>query len=467
VRRASKYAVFLLLIGTSLLFIPQAQANMGLQAYFYDNQTADNLYNDAPPIPPSTPMVFSIPVATVDQDFDSNPMPGLYEDFVVRYEGYITATESGIADLQCLADDGCIVIIDGVTVINEWVDKGMDGGVYPYTLVPNQSLPITVWYYENGGGAAVQLRWKLPTADWTIVPEAVFSPAPKLIPIVESPSETHTVVSETPTVVVDSPTVDVSDTPTLVVDSGTALDTVTVSDTPTVIVDTSTTETETQPVTQETQTPELPISQPEPLPTPVPEVIQPQPIVVPEPQPEPQPEPEPEPSEPESDVEPDLSDPSEELPVDEPQLPDEESSEHLEEEETNEIPSDPEIQEPIEPTPELLPQPVVEPGPTSLPDTAPVTPNNSEPMVTLDNGVVLTEEEAVAIVLLQNPAELLSELFSDPGAVLSALGSVGADMTPEEREKSEKVILASVIAGNIATQAAATAGAVAAYRRKP
>jgi hypothetical protein len=88
-------------------------------------------------------------------------------------------------------------------------------------------------------------------------------------------------------------------------------------------------------------------------------------------------------------------------------------------------------------------------------------------MVTLDNGVVLTEEEAVAIVLLQNPAELISELFSDPGAVLSALGSVGADMTPEEREKSEKVILASVIAGNIATQAAATAGALAAYRRKP
>jgi hypothetical protein len=282
-------------------------------------------------------------------------------------------------------------------------------------------------------------------------------------------------VQETPTSVVvdspsaspDSPTASVSDTPTLVVDSGTALDTVTISDTPTVIVDTSTTETETPQVIQETQTPELPISQPEPLPTPVPEVVQPQPIVIPEPQPEPQPEPEPELSEPELDVEPDLSDPEEELPVDEPQLPDEESSEHLEEEETNEIPSDPEIQEPIEPTPEPLPQPVVESEPTSLPDTAPVTPVDSEPMVTLDNGVVLTEEEATAIVLLQNPAELLSELFSDPGAVLSALGSVGADMTPEEREKSEKVILASVIAGNIATQAAATAGAVAAYRRKP
>ena len=439
VKRASKYAVFLLLIGTSLLFIPQAQASTGLQAYFYDNQTVDNLYNNAPPVPPDTPLVFSASVATVDQDFDINPVSGLYEDFVVKYEGYITATESGTANLQCLADDGCIVIIDGVTVINEWYDKGTWGEVYPYQLVPNQSLPFTVWYYENGGGAVIQLRWLLEGRDWEVIPEAVYSPAPKLIPIVENPSDTHTAVS----------------------------DSVTVVDTSTATVDTSTTDTETPQVNQGTQTSELPLPQPEPLPTPVPEVIQPQPIVVPEPQPEIQPQPEPEISEPELDVDPDLSDPSEELPVDEPQLPDEEPSERPVEEDTNEIPSEVEVQELDEPTPEPETQPSEELEPTSLPDTAPVTPNDSEPMVTLDNGVVLTEEEAAAIVLLQNPAELLSELFSDPGAVLSALGSVGADMTPEAREKSEKVILASVIAGNIATQAAATAGAVAAYRRKP
>jgi hypothetical protein len=40
-------------------------------------------------------------------------------------------------------------------------------------------------------------------------------------------------------------------------------------------------------------------------------------------------------------------------------------------------------------------------------------------------------------------------------------------MTPEVREKSEKVVIAAVIAGNIATTAATGAAAVAAYRRKP
>jgi hypothetical protein len=169
----------------------------------------------------------------------------------------------------------------------------------------------------------------------------------------------------------------------------------------------------------------------------------------------------------EIDTELPLEEPEEELPVVEEIVPDEEPSERPVEEDTNEIPSDPEILEPNEPTPEPLPQPTLEPAPTSPPDIASEPPVISEPMVTLDNGVVLTEEEAAAVVLLSNPAELLSELFSDPGAVLAALGSVGADMTPEEREKSEKVVVSAIIAGGIATQAAATAVGTAAYRRKP
>jgi hypothetical protein len=73
----------------------------------------------------------------------------------------------------------------------------------------------------------------------------------------------------------------------------------------------------------------------------------------------------------------------------------------------------------------------------------------------------------IALTLLENPAELLAELFTDPGQVLTALSNIGADMSPEVREESEKVVLSAIIAGNIATQAAAGAAAAAAYRRKP
>ena len=153
--------------------------------------------------------------------------------------------------------------------------------------------------------------------------------------------------------------------------------------------------------------------------------------------------------------------------------------------------------EPLPPTPEPEPEPEVvppapEPKPVPEPEPMPVVPSQPEPPVVepnptpepialtdetnleelpadfpilLENGVVLTAEVVIALQLLENPAELLQELFTDPGAAFAALGNVGADLSPEVREEAEKVIIAAVIAGNIATTAAvASAGA---YRRKP
>lgn len=83
------------------------------------------------------------------------------------------------------------------------------------------------------------------------------------------------------------------------------------------------------------------------------------------------------------------------------------------------------------------------------------------------NEVVITAEVAAALVVLESPSELLNAIFTDPGEALLALASIGADMSVEEREESEKIIIASVIAGQAAVNAAGMAGAAAAYRRKP
>jgi hypothetical protein len=90
-----------------------------------------------------------------------------------------------------------------------------------------------------------------------------------------------------------------------------------------------------------------------------------------------------------------------------------------------------------------------------------------ETPVELENGVILTAEVVVALVLLENPSELISAIFTDPGQALMALANVGADMSPEVREKAEDTIIAAVIAGGIATQSAVSAAGAAAYRRKP
>ena len=101
---------------------------------------------------------------------------------------------------------------------------------------------------------------------------------------------------------------------------------------------------------------------------------------------------------------------------------------------------------PVEEEPE-----VVRVDEVDLETLAPETP------VQLDNGVVLEAGTVVALQLLENPAELLAEIFTDPGQVLTALSNIGADMSEEEREESEKVIVASVIAGQAAVNAAAMA----------
>ena len=61
-------------------------------------------------------------------------------------------------------------------------------------------------------------------------------------------------------------------------------------------------------------------------------------------------------------------------------------------------------------------------------------------------GVNLEAGVAIIFQQLADPAALVEELFSDPGQVTEALGQLGADMTEEEREDSQDVVVASVIA---------------------
>ena len=73
------------------------------------------------------------------------------------------------------------------------------------------------------------------------------------------------------------------------------------------------------------------------------------------------------------------------------------------------------------------------------------------------NPVIITAEVAAQVELLQNPSELLSTAFSDPGAALAALGSVGADMSEAEREEATDMVVATVVAAGAAINAAAVA----------
>jgi hypothetical protein len=139
---------------------------------------------------------------------------------------------------------------------------------------------------------------------------------------------------------------------------------------------------------------------------------------------------------------------------------------------------------PVEPTPVVdeSPTPVVDetsqesiPTETTQEQTTPIVEPTPEPPVveepivtdvTLDNGVVLTAQQAETVALLQSPGQLLTTIFTNPAEAVAALFQVGVDMSPEARAQSEKIVVSAVIAGQIAQTAVSAAAGAANYRRK-
>ena len=88
-----------------------------------------------------------------------------------------------------------------------------------------------------------------------------------------------------------------------------------------------------------------------------------------------------------------------------------------------------------------------------LPPDTPVEVRTSES----GEALVITAEVAANVALVTDAGALLDAVFTDPGAALQALGSIGADMTPGEREEATKMVVATVVATGAAMNAVGAA----------
>jgi len=110
----------------------------------------------------------------IDQNF-GNDICGLYDDFIVKYEGYITSPTTATITFYPSADDGTKLYIDGTLIDDNWYDKGGGGNVStPVNFTAGVPKPITLWFYENGGGNVVNLAWNLG-GSYVTVPTASFT----------------------------------------------------------------------------------------------------------------------------------------------------------------------------------------------------------------------------------------------------------------------------------------------------
>lgn len=142
----------------------------GITAKVYNRQG----YNEAPPLPAvgETP-VLTTTVSQINFDWGGNQVldSGYYEDVLVEFTGTLVVPTTGVYQFYAPGDDGIKVYLDGNLIINDWYDKGgggtVSGGIQ---LTAGQAVSLTLYFYENGGGANVWFYYAMGGSDFTLVP---------------------------------------------------------------------------------------------------------------------------------------------------------------------------------------------------------------------------------------------------------------------------------------------------------
>lgn len=84
-------------------------------------------------------------------------------DWIARWEGTLTAPESGPYLLHTLSDDGVRLWLDGALLIDHWDTHGPEyDRVGPIELVAGESHALRVEYWQTDKAATLKLQWTTP-----------------------------------------------------------------------------------------------------------------------------------------------------------------------------------------------------------------------------------------------------------------------------------------------------------------
>jgi len=85
----------------------------------------------------------------------------------MRWTGILTPKISGKYKIAINTDDGVRLYIDNKLMVDSWINRANTRDVIEINLEADKAYKIKVEYFDNGGGAIAQLRWKTPNVEAT------------------------------------------------------------------------------------------------------------------------------------------------------------------------------------------------------------------------------------------------------------------------------------------------------------
>jgi hypothetical protein len=171
-RKLRIFTAFLMSAGWLFVVPTEARASEGLTAELYNVLGQNN----APYIPQGETATVTTTVPNIDFQWGGGSvLGGPSEDVIVRFTGSIRSNTTQDISFLAQADDGTKLYVDGVNITNDWFDKGGGGTVSsPVSFTAGVPKTIELLYYENGGGAWVQLLWN-QSGSMQVIPASAFT----------------------------------------------------------------------------------------------------------------------------------------------------------------------------------------------------------------------------------------------------------------------------------------------------
>jgi len=132
----------------------------GLQGQYFDNQDL-------------TSLKLTRTDATVNFDWGTgSPDSSIGADtFSVRWTGQVVPRYTQNYTFYTRTDDGVRLWVNGVLLVDKWVDQGPTEWSGTIALTAGQAYDIQMEYYENGGGAVAQLSWSSASEAKATIPQ--------------------------------------------------------------------------------------------------------------------------------------------------------------------------------------------------------------------------------------------------------------------------------------------------------